>query len=495
MAQPVKICETLLRDAHQSLLATRMRTEDMLPLCGALDEIGYWSLEVWGGATFDSAIRFLGEDPWERLRALRKALPRTPLQMLLRGQNVVGYKHYPDDILEKFIVLARRNGIDVFRIFDALNDLRNMETAMKIAKREGGHVQGVISYTISPVHTDAAFVQMARDMKAMGADSICIKDMAGLITPYIAFDLVKALKAEVGLPVQLHTHYTSGFGTAALIKAVEAGVDVVDTAISAMSMSTSQPPTETLVAALRGQERDTGLDLDKLADIARKVGEVRKKYASFEAGVAPVDVNVLQFQVPGGMLSNLVGQLRQQGAMDKYYDVLDEIPRVRKDMGYPPLVTPSSQIVGTQATLNVILGERYKVIPEEVKQYFRGYYGKPPAPMDPVIQKLAIGNEEPITCRPADQLAPGWEAAKKELGGLATCEEDIMSYALFPQIAKPFLKRRAEGLGGRSEVAAAIAAALFRQAEGKEARSEIAAGPVRGSMWKMATRAGVQRGW
>ena len=337
---PVKICETLLRDAHQSLLATRMRTEDMLPLCPMLDDIGFHSLEVWGGATFDTAMRFLGEDPWIRLRELRKALPKTKLQMLLRGQNVVGYKHYPDDIVEKFVVLAKQNGIDIFRVFDALNDLRNMEYAMKIVKREGGHAQGTISYTISPVHTTEAFVKMGADLKNIGADSIAIKDMAGLITPYVAYDLVKALKEQVGLPVELHTHYTSGFGTASLLKAVEAGVDVVDCAISAMAMSTSQPPTETLVAALKGTERDSCLDLAKLADIARKVTEVRKKYVSFEAGIAPVDVNVLQFQVPGGMLSNMVSQLRQQGAMDKYYDVLDEIPRVRKDMGYPPLVTP-----------------------------------------------------------------------------------------------------------------------------------------------------------
>jgi oxaloacetate decarboxylase alpha subunit len=337
---------------------------------------------------------------------------------------------------------------------------------------------------------------MAREMKSMGADSICLKDMAGLISPYVAFSLVKALKEEVGLPVQLHTHYTSGFGTATLIKAAEAGVDVVDTAISAMAMSTSQPPTETLVAALKGQPRDTGLDLAKLADIARKMTEVRKKYASFEAGVPPVDVNVLQFQVPGGMLSNLVGQLRQQGAMDKYYDVLDEIPRVRKDMGYPPLVTPSSQIVGTQATLNVLLGERYKVIPEEVKQYFRGYYGRPPAPMDPVIQKMAIGDEAPITCRPADMLAPGWEAAKKEIGDLAQSEEDVMSYALFPQIAKPFLLRRKQGLGGKEELAAAVGEALYQQACAKDAKPVLAAGPAQeGSMWKMAARAGIQRGW
>jgi oxaloacetate decarboxylase alpha subunit len=357
-------------------------------------------------------------------------------------------------------------------------------------------VQGVISYTISPVHTSQAFVQMGRELKAMGADSIAVKDMAGLLSPYVAYELVKALKEEVGLPVQLHTHYTSGFGTATLLKAVEAGVDVVDTAISAMSMSTSQPPTETLVAALRGQPRDTGLDLARLADIARKVGEVRHKYASFEAGMAPVDVNVLQFQVPGGMLSNLVGQLRAQGAMDKYYDVLDEIPRVRKDMGYPPLVTPSSQIVGTQATLNVVLGERYKVIPEEVKQYFRGYYGQPPAPMDPAIQKLAIGDETPITCRPGDLLAPGWVNAREEIGELAVCDEDVMTYALFPQIAKPFLKRRRSGLGGKEEVAAAIAAALFRQAETKAGKVAAVNGTAKtGSMWKLAARAGVQRGW
>lgn len=491
---PVRITETLLRDAHQSLLATRMRTEDMLPLCPMLDEIGYWSLEVWGGATFDTAMRFLGEDPWERLRLLKKAMPKTPFQMLLRGQNAVGYKHYPDDIVEKFIVLARRNGVDIFRIFDALNDLRNMEFAMRIAKREGGHAQGVISYTISPVHSTEAFVKMGADLKAMGADSIAIKDMAGLITPYVAYDLVKALKERVGIPISLHTHYTSGFGTAALLKAVEAGVDVVDCAISAMAMSTSQPPTETIVAALKDQDRDTGLDLAKLADIARKTTDMRAKYASFEAGIAPVDVNVLQFQVPGGMLTNLISQLRQQGAMDKYYDVLDEIPRVRKDMGYPPLVTPSSQIVGTQATLNVVLGERYKIIPEEVKQYFRGYYGQPPAPMDPEIQKKAIGNEKPITCRPADNLEAGWEIAKRELGDLAQSEEDIVSYALFPQIARPFFERRAKGLGGKEEVAAAIAVALFQQADQKAARP--ASGPVcKISPWKLSSRGMQKEGW
>lgn len=465
--KPVMICETVLRDAHQSLLATRMRTEDMLLVAQKLDKIGYWSIEMWGGATFDSAIRFLGEDPWERLRVLRRQMPNTKLQMLLRGQNLVGYKHYPDDIVERFIVASRRNGIDVFRIFDALNDIRNMAFAMKIAKREGGHVQATISYTISPVHNIDSFVQMGRDLAECGADSICIKDMAGLISPYAAYDLVSALKKDPGLPVQLHTHYTSGMGTAALIKAVEAGVDVIDTAISSLSLSTSQPPTETLVACLKGTEWDTGLNLRNIADIARTITDIRQKYSSFEAGIAAVDVNVLQFQVPGGMLSNLVSQLRQQGAMDRYYDVLDEIPRVRADMGYPPLVTPSSQIVGTQATLNVMMGERYKVIPEEVKQYVRGYYGRPPAPISPELMKKAIGDEQPITCRPAEMLSPGWERAKTEISGLAKSEEDVLSYALFPQVAKPFFERRAKGMGGKEEIAAAIAAMLLEQQQKK----------------------------
>ena len=313
---PVKICETLLRDAHQSLLATRLRTSDMLPIAAKLDRIGYWSVEMWGGATFDSAMRFLREDPWERLRMLRREMPNTPFQMLLRGQNLVGYKHYPDDIVEHFIVAAKRNGIDVFRIFDALNDIRNMKFSMKIAKREGGHVQAAICYTISPVHDIPGFVRMGRELAHLGADSICIKDMAGLLSPYAAYELVSALKKDVGLPVQLHTHYTSGMGTATLLKAVEADVDIVDTSISSMALSTSQPPTETLVVALQGTERDTRLDIAALADIARQVGEIRKKYANFETGISGVDVNVLQFQVPGGMLSNLVSQLRQQGAMD-----------------------------------------------------------------------------------------------------------------------------------------------------------------------------------
>jgi oxaloacetate decarboxylase alpha subunit len=492
---PVMMCETLLRDAHQSLLATRLRTEDMLCVASQMDKVGYWSAEVWGGATFDSSMRFLSEDPWERLRILRREMPNTRLQMLLRGQNIVGYKHYPDDIVEHFVVAARRNGIDVFRIFDALNDIRNMEFAMKIAKREGGHVQAAICYTISPVHDIPSFVKMGRELADLGADSICIKDMAGLISPYAAYELVAALKKDVGLPVQLHTHYTSGMGTAALLKAVEAGVDVIDTAISSMALSTSQPPTETLVACLKGTERDTGLDLGALADISRCMTDVRKKYASFEAGISAVDVNVLQFQVPGGMLSNLVSQLRQQGAMDRYYDVLDEIPRVRAELGYPPLVTPSSQIVGTQATLNVMVGERYKVIPEEVKQYVRGYYGKPPTPIDLEVQRKAIGDEQPITCRPADMLSPGWEKAKAEVGNLAQSEEDILAYALFPQIARPFLERRAKGIGGKEELAAAIAAMIFQQEETKASQAKLATPRAAGvATWKMVGRANAVRG-
>jgi len=338
------------------------------------------------------------------------------------------------------------------------------------------------------VHDIPSFVKMGRELADLGADSICIKDMAGLIAPYAAYELVGALKKDLGLPVDLHTHYTSGMGSAALLKAVEAGLDVMDTAISSMSLSTSQPPTETLVACLRGTEYDTGLDLDALAEISRAMAEIRRKYASFEAGIAAVDVNVLQFQVPGGMLSNLVSQLRQQGAMDKYYDVLAEIPRVRAELGYPPLVTPSSQIVGTQATLNVVTGERYKVIPEEVKQYIRGNYGKPPAPIDPAVQRKAIGDEQPITCRPADLLGPGWERAKREIGDLAKSDEDILSYALFPQIARPFLERRARGMGGKEEAAAAIALALFQHEDAREVRVQAAAQAVPGTAWKMAGR-------
>jgi oxaloacetate decarboxylase alpha subunit len=483
---PVRICDTILRDAHQSLLATRMRTDDMLPIAAKLDQVGYWSVEMWGGATFDSAMRFLNEDPWERIRRLKAQMPRTPFQMLLRGQNVVGYKHYPDDVLERFVVKAKENGIDVFRIFDAVNDVRNMAQAMAFVRREGGHVQASISYTISPVHTIAGYVQICRQLADLGADSLCIKDMAGMISPYVAYELVGELKAQIGLPVQFHTHYTSGMAMAAALKATEAGVDVVDTAISALSGLTSQPPTESLVSSLQGSERDTGLDLNLLAEISAYFADVRKKYMKFESGMHGVDVRVLQYQIPGGMLSNLVSQLREQGAEERYEEVLAEVPKVREELGYPPLVTPSSQIVGTQATLNVILGQRYKVIPEEIKNYVRGYYGRPPAPIDSEIQKVVIGDEQPIDCRPADLIEPGLERARQEIGDLAQSEEDVISYALFPQVARPFLERRGRGSGGKEALVAAIAALVSQQSQSipqavQEPQAEVNA-------WKMAWR-------
>jgi oxaloacetate decarboxylase alpha subunit len=442
---PVKLTDTILRDAHQSLLATRMRTEDMLPIASKIDQVGFHSVEMWGGATFDSAMRFLNENPWDRIRLLRKEMPNTPFQMLLRGQNILGYKHYPDDIVERFVTRAKANGIDIFRIFDALNDIRNMKKAMEVTKQVGGHVQACICYTISPVHDIPSFVEMAKELADLGADSICIKDMAGLIAPYAAYDLVTGLKKAVDLPIQLHTHSTSGMGDAALIKAADAGVDVVDTAISSIAGITSQPVTESLVASLKGTPRDTGLNLDLLADIAAYFAEVRDKYAEFESGMKAVDVRVLRYQIPGGMLSNLISQLREQNASDKFEQVIAEVPRVRKELGYPPLVTPSSQIVGTQATLNVMFGQRYKLIPQEVRNYVRGLYGRPPAPIDPELKQKAIGDERPIDCRPADLLEPGYEKAKAEIGDLARDEEDVLSYALFPQVARPFLEAIAAG--------------------------------------------------
>ena len=485
--KPVRICDTILRDAHQSLLATRMRTDDMLPIAAKLDQVGYWSVEMWGGATFDSAMRFLNEDPWERIRKLKAVMPNTPFQMLLRGQNVVGYKHYPDDILERFVVKAHENGIDVFRIFDALNDVRNMRKAMEFVKREGAVAEMSLCYTISPVHNVDAFVEMARVMEDMGADTICIKDMAGLLSPYVAHELVSRLKGEVKVPIHLHTHYTSGMAMAAVLKAVEAGVDIVDTAISALAMVTSQPPTETLVRILQESSRDTGLDLNLLAEISNYFGQVRKKYAAFESGMKGVDVRVLQFQIPGGMLSNLMSQLREQGAEDRYAEVLEEIPRVREELGFPPLVTPSSQLVGTQATLNVVLGERYKIIPAEIKNYVRGYYGRPPAAIDPAIRQKAIGDEEPIDCRPADLIGPGLEEARTEIGDLAESEEDVLSYALFPQVARPFLERRRRGGGAREALVAAIAAKVIQEYEHKPSRGIEKAG-VSLSPWKTAWR-------
>jgi len=485
---PLKICDLMLRDGHQSLLATRMRTDDMLPIAPKIDQVGFWAVEMWGGATFDSAMRFLDENPWDRVRLLKERMPNTPFLMLLRGQNIVGYKHYPDDVLERFVVHARAAGIDVFRVFDALNDVRNMERAMEYVKREGGHVQAAISYTIGPPYSIDYFVDLSRELVQRGADSICIKDMAGLITPYAAYELVSRLKAEFDLPILLHSHYTSGMSTAALVKAAEAGVDIVDTAISSLSGMTSHSPTESIVAVMAGTERDTGLDLNLLAEIAAYFAEVRKKYARFESGMKAADVQVLQYQIPGGMLSNLVSQLRGQNAEDKYEEVLKEVPRVRAELGYPPLVTPSSQIVGTQATLNVVLGQRYKIVPEEVRQYVRGYYGRPPAPIDPEVQRLVIGDEQPIDCRPADLIPPGMEKARAEIGDLARNEEDVISYALFPQVARPFLERRARGSSGKEVFVAAVAGLLLRRLEEQQAAAALPpAGPAI-APWKISWR-------
>lgn len=443
----LNITDTILRDAHQSLLATRMSTGSMLPVADKLEQVGYYSVEMWGGATFDSAMRFLKEDPWERVRVLKKRMPTTPFQMLLRGQNLLGYRHYPDDIVEKFVELAVKNGIQIFRIFDALNDPRNMEWAIKCVKKYGGHVQGAICYTISPVHTLDSFVELGKQLKDMGSDSICVKDMAALLTPYAAYDLVKRLKEDVGLPVQVHTHNTSGFAVGTLIKSAEAGADVVDTAISSMAGGTSQAPTESIVATFQGTARDTGLDLRLLNDVAAYFRRVREEHlAQFETGLDTADIRVLLYQMPGGMISNMVNQLREQGAEDRWDDVVEELPRVRADMGYPPLVTPTSQIVGTQAVLNVVLGERYKIISQEVKDYCKGLYGRPPAPINPELIKKAIGDEQPITGRPADYLEPGFEKAKQEIGDLAESEEDIISYALFPAQAREFLELRKAGL-------------------------------------------------
>ncbi len=441
----LQITDTVLRDAHQSLLATRMRTKDMLPIAEKLDRIGYWSLEVWGGATFDTCLRFLKEDPWERLRTLRKAIPNTRLQMLLRGQNILGYRHYADDVLEKFVERAAANGMDVFRIFDALNDPRNMRTAMDAVKKAGKIAEATVSYTISPVHDNAYFVKMAKELAGMGADTICIKDMAGLLAPYDAYDLIKAIKSEVDIPIHLHAHCTSGMAPMTYLKAAEAGVDIVDCAISSLSSGTSQPPTESLVASLKGTEYDTGLDIGAMAEIAAYIKDVRKKYVAYESGFTGVDTNVLIYQVPGGMMSNLESQLRDQGAIDKLKDVLEEIPRVRKDFGYPPLVTPSSQIVGTQATLNVITGQRYMMIPTESKNVLKGMYGRSVAPFNAEVQKKALKKEEPVTCRPADLLPPEMDKLTAELGDKAKSVEDVLSYALFPAVALQFFAEREAG--------------------------------------------------
>jgi oxaloacetate decarboxylase alpha subunit len=441
----VKITETALRDAHQSLIATRMSIDDILPIVEKLDSIGYNSLECWGGATFDACLRFLNEDPWDRLKKIRSAAKKTKLQMLLRGQNLLGYKHYADDVVEYFVQKAVANGIDIIRIFDALNDARNIEASIKACKKEGCHAQATVCYTISPVHDLEHFVRDSRTLVEMGADSICIKDMAGLLLPYSAYELIKALKEYIKVPIQLHTHYTSGVASMTYLKAIEAGVDIVDCAITPMAMGTSQPPTEPLVATLAGTEFDTGLDLTKLSEIADYFRTLREKYIStglLDTKVMGVDVNTLKYQVPGGMLSNLVSQLKQAGKSDKLEEVLKEVPRVREDLGYPPLVTPTSQIVGTQAVFNVITGERYKMITKETRALVRGEYGKTPAPISDEIKKKILGDEEIITCRPADLIQPELENIKKQMNQYLEKDEDILSYALFPQVAESFFKLR-----------------------------------------------------
>lgn len=443
--RPVKITETILRDAHQSLIATRMTTEQMLPIIDKMDKVGYHSVECWGGATFDASLRFLKEDPWERLRKLRAGFKNTKLQMLFRGQNILGYRHYADDVVEYFVQKSISNGIDIIRIFDALNDLRNLECAVKAANKEKGHAQVAISYTLGDAYTEEYYIDMAKRIEAMGANSICIKDMAGLLVPYEATKLITTLKSAVSIPIDLHTHYTSGVAAMTYMKAVEAGCDIIDTAMSPFAMGTSQPATEVMVETFKGTPYDTGFDQQLLAEIADYFRPMRDK--ALESGllnpkVMGVDIKTLLYQVPGGMLSNLVSQLKEQKAEDKYYDVLREIPRVRKDFGEPPLVTPSSQIVGTQAVLNVIAGERYKMVTKETKAVLSGEYGRTVKPFDPEVQKKVIGDATPITCRPADLLKPELKTIEKEMEQWKEQDEDVLSYALFPQVATEFFKYR-----------------------------------------------------
>jgi oxaloacetate decarboxylase alpha subunit len=440
--RPIKITEVVLRDAHQSLLATRMRTEDMLPIAEKLDQVGFFSLEMWGGATFDSCIRFLNEDPWDRLRKLKQKIPNTPFQMLLRGQNCVGYRHYADDVVERFVKHSADEGMDIFRIFDALNDFRNIETAVNTVKKCGKIVEGAISYTVSPVHNIELYVKMAKQLEDMGSDILCIKDMAGLLTPAVIRELITEIKKNTKLPVHLHTHSTTGLAGMNIQCAVDAGVDMVDTAISSLSMGTSHYPTESLVAALQGTPYDTGLDLNLLEEISDYFEEVRKNYAEFESDFHGVDINILKSQIPGGMISNMENQLREQNALDKLEEVLKEVPRVRKDMGYPPLVTPTSQIVGSQATLNVLTGERYKIITKETRGCVLGKYGKLPAPIDEELLAKVSKDEKVIDCRPADLLEPEWKQVTTELGNKYTSEDDRLSYAMFPKVALSFFETR-----------------------------------------------------
>lgn len=442
----VKITETVFRDAHQSLIATRMKTEDMLPIAEKMDQVGFHALEVWGGATFDSCLRFLHEDPWDRLRALRKAFKNTKLQMLLRGQNLLGYKHYPDDVVEEFIKKSISNGIDIIRIFDALNDPRNIMKSIEATKKYGGHAQAAISYTTSPVHNNEYYVNLAMEFEKMGADSVCIKDMSGILMPYVAEELVRELKKKITVPIEIHSHFTSGIANQTYMKAIEAGADIIDTAMSPLGMGTSQPATEPMIASLiNSPYYPEDINFDLLIEITEYFKKLRDKY--MEEGllsnkVLNVNVKTLKYQVPGGMLSNLVSQLEGQGALDKFDEVLEEVPRVREDLGYPPLVTPMSQMVGTQAVLNVVLGERYKMIPKEVKNYVKGLYGKPAVSIRDEIKKKIIGDEEIITCRPADLLEPELDKLRAEIKEYMEQDEDVLSYALFPQVAMEFFKYR-----------------------------------------------------
>ena len=441
----VKITETSLRDGHQSLIATRMTTAEMIPIIKTMDKVGYYAMEVWGGATYDAEIRFLNEDPWERLREIRKRVKNTKLQMLLRGQNLLGYRHYADDIVEKFVELSIKNGIDIIRTFDALNDIRNVKKVVESTKKYGGHSQLAICYTISPVHTIEYYKKLAFEMQNMGADSIAIKDMSGILLPNVAYKLVSELKSILNIPLELHTHSTAGMAGMSVLKAIEAGVDIIDTAISPFGGGTSQPPTESIVRALQGTEYDTGLNLELLKEVEEYFKPIRKKYIDngiLNPKALEIEPNIVEYQLPGGMLSNLLSQLKAQNAQDKYEDVLREIPKVRKDLGYPPLVTPMSQMVGTQAVFNVLTGNRYKMIPKEIKDYVKGMYGKSPVPISDEIKKIIIGDEKIFTGRPADLIKDEYDLMKKEIGNLAKSDEDILTYACFPKIAKDYLKKK-----------------------------------------------------
>lgn len=498
--KPLGITDVILRDAHQSLLATRFRLDDMLPIAEKLDKVGFWSVESWGGATFDACIRYLGEDPWERIRKLKEAMPNTPQQMLFRGQNILGYRHYADDIVDRFVERAAVNGVDVFRVFDAMNDTRNLERAIKAVKKQERHAQGTMAYTLSPVHTIDSWLSMAREIEDMGADSLCIKDMAGLLTPYTAYELITGLKKTIAIPVHMQCHATTGLSTATYIKAVEAGIDNLDTAISSMSLTYGHTPTETMVAMLDGTERATGLDIELLEEIASYFREIRKKYARFEGALKGIDSRILVAQVPGGMLTNLENQLREQKATDRLDEVLEEIPRVRKDLGYIPLVTPTSQIVGTQAVLNVLGGERYKNITRETEGVLKGEYGATPAPVNEDLRQQVLAGKEAITCRPADLLTPEFDRLKEELAGIASDKgfkleneiDDTLTYALFPQPALKFFQNRdnPDAFEPAPEAESGPAAAAAPAPAGKAAQDGVYTVEVDGKSYVVKVSAG-----